>query len=118
MNRIASVLVAAAIFFAPVAIAQVATNNAAVMVPNSAGGGGATNLTGDVTSVGAATSYANVVPVAKGGVPQGAWTAFTASPSCGTATFTVNSARWPNCAKNHADRVRHHSNSNRDLQLC
>jgi len=58
-------------------------------------------LTGDVTSSAGsvATTYNNVVPTAKGGVPQGAWTTFSPSPSCaaGSPTFT-SSGRWQQIA--------------------
>lgn len=40
----------------------------------------------------ASNIISGTLPVAQGAVPQGAGTPFSASPSCGTATFTVNSS--------------------------
>lgn len=52
----------------------------------------------NLTALNASNISSGTLATAQGGVPQGAWTAFTASPSCGTATFTVNSARWQQLA--------------------
>jgi hypothetical protein len=55
---------------------------------------GAVNLTGDVTSVGAATTYNNTVPIAKGGSGQTtagtAYDAFQANPPTLAAAATMN----------------------------
>jgi hypothetical protein len=53
--------------------------------------GGTTRAAGSFTSVAISTP----LPVASGGTGDAgtAWTTYTPSPSCGTATFTVNSAR-------------------------
>lgn len=53
------------------------------------------NLTGDTTSVGNVTTTTKI-----NGVDQTtAWTTFTPALSCGTATFTVNSARFKTMGK-------------------
>jgi len=51
----------------------------------------ATSATTDTTN--ATNITTGTLAVARGGTDQTAWTVFTPSPSCGTATFTVNSAR-------------------------
>lgn len=49
-----------------------------------------------------ATNATNIssgtLATARGGVPQGAWTAFTASPTCTGGTLTTNAARWQQIA--------------------
>jgi len=57
------------------------------------------DLSGDITTSGTlATTYNNVVPTAKGGVPQGAWSTYTPSPTCSGGTITTNSARFQQIA--------------------
>jgi len=68
------------VFFVAAALAQV-PNVGGGGVPNSSGGGGAPNV----------SNATGILPVANGGVPQGAWTAGAPSPTCGTATFTATS---------------------------
>ncbi len=48
------------------------------------------NQTGDVTSVGNATTYNNIVPVAKGGVDQAIWSTYTPTATCTAGTITTD----------------------------
>lgn len=97
----------ALVFAISAACAQV-PNVGGAGVPNSSGSGGGGSptgaaggsLTGTYPNPGLNLAGTNtgILPTANGGVPQGAWTSFTPSPSCGTATFTVTTAHFQQLA--------------------
>jgi hypothetical protein len=79
----------------PLAITA-ATGNATCATCATTTNGGALSATAPIAiSAGGVISITSPLPVANGGTGDTgtAWTAFTASPVCGTATFTTNAAR-------------------------